>query len=515
MVRKQTHGKPFFVPTWCGKIFVLGLVGIIGVETFFLLVSFLNNSRHGFSIANAPKHATIELLDDGFHPAEVTIKNGGTVTFTSKTGGSFWPASNIHPTHEIYPEFDPQKPLEQNESWSFTFAKEGRWRYHDHIHASYTGVLVVLPLSPTKDWDVAQAASVCRSENGGAKQQCWDEQLAATLAQRGLDAAFDVFIELYKTEPSIAKGCHGWGHVLGEGAYALFASKKDFVIPDEASYCGYGFYHGFLEKLLQDTGDPKGAIAFCAYASERADPRHAGSVYGNCIHGIGHGGTSVAAEDPANWGKIDAVLAAGKKTCASITDLPGELESCWEGVFNEFQQNINSARNGFSYDIINDDFFGICRREEEKYKRACYFEFIGLIAQFTHRDFRKSAEMVIKDIPDHDDAAYLMVKMAADFMQDDIVSETYDKNVLDCRSLPAYLHQSCFDGVLLGFTAHGEPGQEYVKGLGLCRSDILNVAERTQCYQKLLANFSGEYPREKIARICDSVDEAYQKYCRL
>lgn len=488
------------------KRIYVGLAGlaVIGFGVFAVSRTFFPRENH-----------VITLRKDGFYPREITIQSGEDVTFISKTGEEFWPASNLHPSHEIFPEFDPKRALRADESWSFRFTKEGRWGYHDHLHANLTGKIIVTTEIGLLSWNAGQAALVCLDEDVGKKQQCWDEQLTTTLENHGLDAAFDLFVELYKTEPSVAKGCHGWGHILGSGAYQLFADKKDFVLRDEAAYCGYGFYHGFLEELLLATGDPRDAIDFCNYAIKHTDSRQAQSVFINCIHGIGHGSTADAAEDPKNQGDVNAVLAVGKKYCTVITNHPEELQACWEGMFNELQQNINFSQNGFSYELINDDFFWICRREEKKYKKACYFEFIGLIAQFTGRDFSKAAQMVLNDITDPSIGAYLMIKMAADFMQDDIVHSDYDKNVLDCRNLPTGLQSACFNGILLGFVAHGEPGQEYVKGLGFCNSEILTSEERAQCYSKLFGDFRSLYTSSKISDICGTIQKEYQRYCRI
>jgi len=494
-------------------ILIAAFLLLLGMLLVILLYPRLPGKPLAFLSSTSGREHVIELRQDGFYPEKITIRQGDTIRFTTTLGQPFWPASNIHPTHTIYPEFDPKESILPKDSWSFEFTEPGLWKYHDHIHANYTGKITVLTPSKNGLLDVTQAGTSCVGETPGGKLQCWDELLESTLAEHGLPAAFKLFIELYRSEPSVAKGCHGWGHVLGEGAYHLFSDNKDVVIPNEASYCGYGFYHGFLEELLLNTGDPKGALAFCSYASERADVRQAIIVYANCVHGIGHGSTSEAAEDPVNWGKVDPVLAIGKETCELITSNSQELQICWEGVFNELQQNINFATNGFSYELINDNFFGICKRQEEKYKKACYFEFIGLISHFVGHDFRKAAAMVLEDVSNKRDAAYLMVKLAADFMQDDIVNPSYEKNVLDCRSLPEYVHKSCLEGIALGFTAHGEPGQEYVKGLGFCRSPILNGAEREQCYKKLLRDLSSLYSPEKLAEICQSVEESYKEYC--
>lgn len=85
----------------------------------------------------------VMLTEGGFIPKELTIALGDTVAFTSETGRPFWPASNLHPSHRDYPEFDPREPILADETWSFTFTQLGVWKYHDHLAPYFTGVIMV------------------------------------------------------------------------------------------------------------------------------------------------------------------------------------------------------------------------------------------------------------------------------------------------------------------------------------------------------------------------------------
>jgi len=86
---------------------------------------------------------TILINDGGFNPVELSIKKGETVTFSNVGENEHWPASAIHPTHQVYPEFDPKEAIAPGDSWSFKFDKEGAWRFHDHIFLNLTGVITV------------------------------------------------------------------------------------------------------------------------------------------------------------------------------------------------------------------------------------------------------------------------------------------------------------------------------------------------------------------------------------
>ncbi|MEK7090631.1 MAG: hypothetical protein AAB930_03530 [Patescibacteria group bacterium] len=78
-----------------------------------------------------------------FTPDPVKIKVGQTVTWKNTSDKFIWPASAIHPTHQIYPEFDPKKGVAPGEEWSFVFSKVGTWKYHDHLRTSVFGTINV------------------------------------------------------------------------------------------------------------------------------------------------------------------------------------------------------------------------------------------------------------------------------------------------------------------------------------------------------------------------------------
>ena len=90
-----------------------------------------------------PQTVVVTLTSDGFLPATTTIKRGDVVRFVGAAERRFWPASDGHPVHSIYPEFDPLRPLQPDEAWEFTFTSRGEWGYHDHLHSFAKGVIQV------------------------------------------------------------------------------------------------------------------------------------------------------------------------------------------------------------------------------------------------------------------------------------------------------------------------------------------------------------------------------------
>jgi plastocyanin len=100
-----------------------------------------------------PDEVIVSYNDAGFSPKTITIEEGDMVTFVNSSSRNMWVASNIHPTHNEYPEesnddclgstFDACRGVPSGESWSFVFSISGEWGYHDHLNASRTGTVVV------------------------------------------------------------------------------------------------------------------------------------------------------------------------------------------------------------------------------------------------------------------------------------------------------------------------------------------------------------------------------------
>ena len=85
----------------------------------------------------------VRITEDGFSPEKIQVKKGQLVVWVNEDDDFHWPASNVHPIHEIYPDFDPLEPLNPGEVWFFTFDKQGEWRYHDHLKPNKRGIVTV------------------------------------------------------------------------------------------------------------------------------------------------------------------------------------------------------------------------------------------------------------------------------------------------------------------------------------------------------------------------------------
>jgi len=82
----------------------------------------------------------ITYTKDGFSPDQATIVAGTEVLFSNQSGGTMWVASDPHPVHTNYSEFDQ---LENGGAYSFTFTKSGIYNFHDHLNPKNRGKIIV------------------------------------------------------------------------------------------------------------------------------------------------------------------------------------------------------------------------------------------------------------------------------------------------------------------------------------------------------------------------------------
>lgn len=90
-----------------------------------------------------PSAVEVVYTGDAFVPSVFAVPLGGTVRFVNKSQRMMWPASDVHPTHTVYPELDPRSPIGIGGEWSFRFEKQGVWRMHDHLNPRVSGIISV------------------------------------------------------------------------------------------------------------------------------------------------------------------------------------------------------------------------------------------------------------------------------------------------------------------------------------------------------------------------------------
>jgi hypothetical protein len=340
--------------------------------------------------------------------------------------------------------------------------------------------------------------------NHSDKQKCWEDALETTLKEQGIKEAFLVFENLYKTEPSFAASCHGNAHRLGEVTYQLLIDGQDFDFPPQTSFCGYGFYHGLTELLIQTKG-PKEAGLLCD--SKKSEITRV--LYDACYHGIGHGALSSSAKDTQIWGDAEKMVNYALNLCDQSTADPIEKSRCASGIFMELGDDY--ANGQLKLADIQDDPLALCRKQQEFGKMDCYTQLNGVLSMLSGRKLKTAAKFV-EAIPEDKYAVEAIITIAAPTLN--INKTDFTEDINNCRSIQERLHLYCIKGLALAFLLNGAPGVEYEQAINFCQLSILTPDEKESCHELLLRHSSEMYPLETMKVICSKVDLQYQKnYC--
>lgn len=266
----------------------------------------------------------IEMTEEGFSPQSITLDENSAVIFINKDTKDRWPASNVHPTHELYPEFDPKKPIKVGASWPFKPKKAGEWKFHDHLLPHMRGKITVI------------------SENGQVQTPSWQQNIKNFIENivfkiknifsfAKKEDAVKKWEDLklkYKGQAGSEGDIHDQAHLVGS---LLYQQKGFSGIGLCTSEFAFGCFHGFLDKAFEKSLDKLDE------AEKACLSLGTGGPFASCAHGIGHGIASFYQT---------ADLKSSLNSCRKLTS--GQ-QYCYDGVFMEFER----AAPSFFYSVEN------------------------------------------------------------------------------------------------------------------------------------------------------------------
>jgi plastocyanin len=452
----------------------------------------------------------ITLNDGGFTPAEVTIKQGTKVTFKNTGTVPHWPASNIHPTHEIYPEFDPMRELAPGESWSFIFDKAGKWHMHDHLAANSVGTITVTAVQSS---DVSK--NTPNKLAGNLTLTPLEPEKATTIDLKSIDmlsgvndpTKLDFYLRalgpkvvmkeiIADSQSGSVRDCHAEAHKVGRVAFELYGQAV-FGVQDAAS-CHSGFYHGAMEAFLAKSGTDNLAQKIEAVCQQF--PTSFGIF--ECLHGVGHGVMAFENYD----------LPEALKTCDSLS-ANWDKNACYGGVFME---NIvagqgHGATTGHDTKWLSKDPHFPCNSVGSDYAKRyqCYQMQTSWMLSLNSYDFAKVGRECTKSPADMIDVCFKSLgrDAAGNSLRDPA------KILKICNSLPnSKYFDTCIEGavnVIIDFWG----GELSNQASGLCT--ILPADHKKACFSIVASRITDiTNDPQKQTVICNSIDKEYQSLCK-
>ena len=309
--------------------------------------------------AGEPVSWTVRYTSEGkFVPERLDILTGDEVIFVNESDFPVWPASNIHPTHEILPSFDPLGVIQPGESWSYTFNENGFWRYHNHIAPSEVGVVVSTGGPETELEPLNMAIEDFQFDLpppglGGERLMDDPDALERFVIGYGPGAAV---AELKSVEVSTGRDCHNAAHEVGHIAYENFGAAA-FVLAGHD--CHAGALHGTIESLFSERGTAKLSedVAVICSTAENSFFVH------QCMHGVGHGLMA--------WTTYE--IHEALEFCDLMSTVVNQ-RSCYSGVFMENGIGGLSGLMGHTTEFLDEsDLHFPCNVVGDRYVADCYF----------------------------------------------------------------------------------------------------------------------------------------------
>jgi len=472
------------------------VIGALSALVLLELVLLLTPPKEEFILS--PERIIIRT-EEGFSPERLVVRQGDRVTFRNNSAHPSWPASDLHPSHGIYPAFDPHEPLAPGAEWTFVFEMPGRWAFHDHLAANKVGEVIVLDNSDAAP--VFECGDVSQSE-------CFKQDVIQVLEAVGLEPALDRMAELFEAHSAFRGSCHDVAHTLGYAAYDLYARGEAVTLTGKTSYCSYGFYHGFMETMLLQTGNVAEAREFCEEAGRQLDGETTNAKFA-CYHGIGHG--VVDGGDPRDWGDPVALIEPGITMCDQVNPEEPYFYRCASGAFNSLAIMYFQEDYGLSF-LPEDNPYDICARWDEfRIQRPCYGEMNIPAWNIAEKNLHHAIRLVER-IAESDHAAFAMASVSG-VASSSFGTEDFLAAIAACRSARADLVLPCIRGIPSGIMEVGTPGREYELALEFCMVGALSEEERGACLGYLFGGIRAYYPQEKRSTICATVEERYRERC--
>ena len=346
---------------------------------------------------------------------------------------------------------------------------------------------------------------VTASEHEAGMIDCWFEVIRQDFMSEGTQAAFDTFEYIYREYDTFANtGCHRHAHRVGDMSYYFdYLTHKDLArmeFPANANACGYGFYHGFFEHLVQDNPEPEFVTKTCD-TLEAQLVATAPAIRQTCYHGSGHGFVLSQADhllDSADW-NIRALIDKPLALCEALPKASDyERSECRQGVFNVLVDWMADEEYGLAYDYEHP--FRICDAERHDRQSDCYYEMAQKVDAIAGFDPVRVVE--IAQSAAREDLQKVVIGVAVAGMVQHDPKDSQDRLLAACQLVDGELGDQCLKSIVGGLIEHETEQSDYQTAFAFCGQSGLVDEERAVCYSGLNDNIRRYRSEEDLQARC-------------
>ncbi len=222
------------------------------------------------------------------------------------------------------------------------------------VFVACAAIVIVMYLNKD-DIRIRVEAERCVLSNSKPADQggCWDTVITNEFHAHGVAMALHAVDLMYRTYPAfLDTNCHRHAHVVGDLAYyEQYAEDPNLVndiqLTPDATACGYGFFAGFIEHLIQNHPDPAYFVSTCddfiaRWGNEMKGVRHM------CYHAGAHGFMLAIADHAtkSEWGNFQTFAGSALQACAKLA-ADRDKERCRQGVVHQLYLWKDAGEFGF------------------------------------------------------------------------------------------------------------------------------------------------------------------------
>lgn len=335
----------------------------------------------------------------------------------------------------------------------------------------------------------------------------------------GITEAGMVFSDAYEHFDSfVSAGCHRHAHRVGDLAYFyeyLHTQDLDLIdFPQSTTACGYGFFHGFFEHLIQDHPTSEFVNETCEYMKTRLGSSMT-EIGTTCYHGSGHG-LSLAEGERApkeTWGNVKAFTERPLNLCEGMPNATdAEILDCKEGVFNILVEWM--AQKQYGFELEEGDIFAPCKTVDADDRDACYYEMSQKVDSYATLDPVRVYEL-LKDAPKSALERSLYIGFAGIIQQTIAGDRPFQEMLQKCDGLEQDIFNLCMRSVVGGMFEHGAPQKEHELALTVCENPIVSKRGlQDSCYERWVSGIYRFHPPADAIRLCEMLPEANVAMCK-
>lgn len=330
----------------------------------------------------------------------------------------------------------------------------------------------------------------------GGGSRCYKELAQDFSKKLELPVILTIF-EQNEGRQEVFSRCHEVTHYLGRNEFMKSKSVPD-TFEKIIDVCHNGAYHGVIEGYFIDKNIALDNIEVLTrevknICGQRSDYKRA-TVYGECVHGIGHAMMFVT----------EGELVKSLSMCDSLAI--EDRVPCYGGVFMENSSSSTNTDHPPKY-VKADDPLYPCSILEEKYLETCYSYQSSHFAKLSSHDWLKVIALC-QSVPERYQMGCfkIMGTNQVGFSQDMLGRKS------NCELIPSLAQRrSCLNGVVDGLV--GRYHRDFDMTISFC--SILEEGDKKDCYKTAGQALSGwvESPQELVTKCGRIPEEAYVKVC--